>query len=76
MTTAGWIIGGVIAYVLFFSGRATQLTSTAPAPQPVATVSGGATRISIPGIGEYVNVAGGQSVSITLDPNFLSTFGG
>jgi len=75
MTTTGWIIAGVAAYVLFFSAPRRQ-TSAAPAPQPVATVSGGTTRIAIPGVGEYVNVAGGGSVSITLDPNFLSVFGG
>lgn len=75
MTTTGWIIAGIAAYFLFFSAPR-RPTSTAPAPQPVATVSGGATRITIPGVGEYVNVAGGQSVAITLDPNFISAFGG
>lgn len=73
----GWAIAAIAAYFLLVSGRGTALTSTARAPQPTAQVSGGQTTISIPGVGTYQNIGGGQSVSITLDGNLLgSLFGG
>lgn len=76
MSTTAWIAAGVAAYFLFFNQPRTQTSAAALAAQPVASVSGGATRIAIPGFGEYINVGGGQTVSLTLDPNlFANLFG-
>lgn len=76
MTT--WIIGGIIAYLLFFRNGFAALAPAPPAPTPAnISTAPGETTITIPGVGTYVNVGGGQSVAITLDGNLIqSLFGG
>jgi len=72
----GYVIGAVVVYFLFFSGRSTQLTSTARAAQPTIATNPGATTITVPGLGSYTNVGGGQAVGITIDGNLIGSLFG
>jgi hypothetical protein len=75
LTTILVLVG---AYLLL-TRQAPQRVATQPA-QPTGgqiTTTPEGTRITIPGIGSYVNIGGGQVTQITLDPNlFGNLFGG
>ncbi len=72
-----WVIGGIIVYLLFFRTGMNPLQPAAAPPPAVAQTAPGETTITIPGVGTYQNIGGGQSVAITLDGNLIqSLFGG
>lgn len=69
MTTVLLILG---ALYLLSQSRPAVPTTTTRAPATGSVTPTGGTRISIPGVGEYLNIPGG-GVSVTIDPRLYGS---
>lgn len=70
-TTIILLVLAGVAYWQFAQGRLTLLPPAKAETQAPQAGQPGVTRITIPGVGSYINVGGGEQVQVTLDPRLL-----